>query len=101
MSPLHLEPWMIGIGFVACFFLFLFGVGLLVKRFYQKCSADEALVRTGMGGTRVIIGGGMAGASAAYFLATSLVPASSGLPGVASAVPETPLPVGLQFLRKY
>ncbi|MGE0712793.1 MAG: SPFH domain-containing protein [Planctomycetota bacterium] len=57
--PLHIEPWMIGVGSVAAFFLFFFGVGLLVKRFYQKCSADEALVKTGMGGTKVVIGGGM------------------------------------------
>ena len=30
-----------------------------VARFYRRCGADEALVRTGAGGNKVIIGGGV------------------------------------------
>jgi uncharacterized membrane protein YqiK len=33
-------------------------LGTAVSRFYRRCSADEALVRTGAGGTRVYIGAG-------------------------------------------
>jgi uncharacterized membrane protein YqiK len=33
-------------------------LGMSVSRFYRRCSADEALVRTGQGGTRVYIGAG-------------------------------------------
>ncbi|MBL4849068.1 MAG: hypothetical protein JKY65_26385 [Planctomycetes bacterium] len=59
MPSLNDPFWMILAGSIAAFFVFVFGLGLLVKRFYQKCSADEAIVRTGMGGTNVVIGGGM------------------------------------------
>src|SRR5947199_401123 len=30
-----------------------------VSRFYRRCGADEALVRTGSGGNKVVIGGGV------------------------------------------
>jgi hypothetical protein len=30
-----------------------------VRRFYRRCGADEALVRTGSGGNKVVIGGGI------------------------------------------
>lgn len=55
----QLDPFILGAGAVGALFLFLVVVGLMVKRFYERASADEALVRTGMGGTNVIIGGGM------------------------------------------
>ena len=60
MPLLQEYPWLaLGALCVVGFFLFMFGVALLVKRFYQKAGADEALVRTGMGGTKVVIGGGI------------------------------------------
>lgn len=34
-------------------------VFVTLARFYQRCGADEALVRTGAGGNRVVIGGGV------------------------------------------
>lgn len=32
---------------------------LVMSRFYRRCGADEALVRTGSGGNKVVIGGGI------------------------------------------
>ena len=32
---------------------------LVLSRFYRRCGADEALVRTGSGGNKVVIGGGI------------------------------------------
>jgi uncharacterized membrane protein YqiK len=50
-------------------FLVLLAVGLIIfviavvavslARFYRRCGADEALVRTGSGGNKVVIGGGV------------------------------------------
>ena len=57
MPPIDL--FILGAGAAGALFLFLVVVGLTVKRFYERASADEALVRTGMSGTRVVIGGGM------------------------------------------
>jgi uncharacterized membrane protein YqiK len=37
----------------------LVGMGIVVAKFYQRAGADEALVRTGSGGERVVIGGGI------------------------------------------
>lgn len=34
-------------------------IGVTVSRFYRRCGADEALVRTGYGGNRVVLGGGV------------------------------------------
>src|SRR5215510_4286333 len=31
----------------------------VISRFYRRCGADEALVRTGAGGNKVVIGGGI------------------------------------------
>jgi len=45
-----------GVG-LALFFLITFAV--MVSKFYRRCGADEALVRTGSGGTEVKIGGGI------------------------------------------
>src|SRR5687767_15849799 len=32
---------------------------IMISRFYRRCGADEALVRTGAGGNKVVIGGGV------------------------------------------
>jgi flotillin len=37
----------------------LVAVTLVLSRFYRRCGADEALVRTGSGGNKVVIGGGI------------------------------------------
>jgi uncharacterized membrane protein YqiK len=34
-------------------------IGATISRFYRRCGADEALVRTGHGGNRVVLGGGV------------------------------------------
>ncbi|MGD0676077.1 MAG: flotillin domain-containing protein [Polyangiaceae bacterium] len=46
-------------GGVAIFVLVLISMLSLVSRCYRRCGADEALVRTGSGGNKVIIGGGV------------------------------------------
>jgi uncharacterized membrane protein YqiK len=45
-----------GIGAGVLLLVTLFTV---LSRFYRRCGADEALVRTGMGGNKVVIGGGI------------------------------------------
>lgn len=35
------------------------GVAITMAKFYRRCGADEALVRTGSGGNKVVIGGGV------------------------------------------
>ena len=45
-------------GAIAAGVLFL-TVFTVLSRFYRRCGADEALVRTGSGGNRVVIGGGV------------------------------------------
>jgi uncharacterized membrane protein YqiK len=35
------------------------GVAVTMAKFYRRCGADEALVRTGSGGNKVVIGGGI------------------------------------------
>ncbi|APR84634.1 TolA protein [Minicystis rosea] len=37
----------------------LTGVAVTMAKFYRRCGADEALVRTGSGGNKVVIGGGV------------------------------------------
>lgn len=59
MPELHMTGWMWLAGGAGALFLFLLSVGLMMKRFYQRAAADEGLVRTGAGGTKVVIGGGM------------------------------------------
>ena len=60
MEKLFEQPQFIliasGVG-LALFFLITFAV--MVSKFYRRCGADEALVRTGSGGTEVKIGGGI------------------------------------------
>src|SRR5215472_16530157 len=46
-------------GGVAIFVLFMISMMTLVSRCYRRCGADEALVRTGSGGNKVVIGGGV------------------------------------------
>ncbi len=43
--------------FVIVFLLVVFGI--TIAKFYRRCGADEALVRTGSGGNKVVIGGGV------------------------------------------
>lgn len=45
---------LIGVGIVI-----LVGFAMTVAKFYRRCGADEALVRTGAGGNKVVIGGGV------------------------------------------
>ena len=37
----------------------LSAIAVTFARFYRRCGADEALVRTGSGGNKVVIGGGV------------------------------------------
>ena len=37
----------------------ILSLGYVLSRFYRRCGADEALVRTGSGGNKVVIGGGV------------------------------------------
>jgi flotillin len=46
-------------GGIAAGVLVLITIVSVVSRFYRRCGADEALVRTGSGGNKVIIGGGI------------------------------------------
>ncbi len=39
--------------------LFLVTLMTVIAKFYRRCGADEALVRTGSGGNKVVIGGGI------------------------------------------
>lgn len=39
--------------------LFIVTMMTMIAKFYRRCGADEALVRTGSGGNRVVIGGGI------------------------------------------
>src|SRR5580700_11920055 len=46
-------------GAVAVGLLCLISFMSLISRCYRRCGADEALVRTGSGGNKVVIGGGV------------------------------------------
>ena len=46
-------------GGVLALLLFLLTTLTVISRCYRRCGADEALVRTGSGGNKVVIGGGM------------------------------------------
>jgi uncharacterized membrane protein YqiK len=43
----------------AALFILILAIGIVFARFFQRAGADEALVRTGSGGERVVIGGGI------------------------------------------
>src|ERR1035438_5351583 len=47
------------VGGIAVFVLFMVSMMTLISRCYRRCGADEALVRTGSGGNKVVIGGGL------------------------------------------
>lgn len=56
---MQIEGWMIAVGAAGAVVLLLIMVGIILARFYKRASADEAIVRTGKGGPRVVIGGGI------------------------------------------
>ncbi len=47
------------VGGIGIFVLFMISMMTLISRCYRRCGADEALVRTGSGGNKVVIGGGV------------------------------------------
>lgn len=56
---MQLETWMIVAGAAGGSVLLFALIAIVLSRFYVRASADEALVRTGSGGPKVIIGGGI------------------------------------------
>lgn len=59
-TPLWAQPafQVIALAIVAGVFL-LAVIAVTMAKFYRRCGADEALVRTGAGGNKVVIGGGI------------------------------------------
>jgi flotillin len=56
----NLDPTWIMIAWIAFATVFTVSMSLaVISRFYRRCGADEALVRTGSGGNKVVIGGGV------------------------------------------
>ncbi|MDP3279035.1 MAG: flotillin domain-containing protein [Deltaproteobacteria bacterium] len=54
------QPQFIVSALIASAVIFVFTLLLVtIARFYRRCGADEALVRTGAGGNKVVIGGGV------------------------------------------
>src|SRR5271155_1777720 len=54
------RPSFIIIALAIVLIVFVFAVvAVSLARFYRRCGADEALVRTGSGGNKVVIGGGV------------------------------------------
>src|SRR5512146_1249864 len=58
MSSIDTSTIVIGISIGAGVMLLL-TIFTVLARFYRRCGADEALVRTGSGGNKVVIGGGV------------------------------------------
>jgi len=58
MSPLDTNVIVIG-GSVLGGVVLVVTLMTVLSRFYRRCGADEALVRTGSGGNKVVIGGGI------------------------------------------
>ena len=58
MPAIDTSTIVIAIGVVAGVVMLL-TVFTVLSRFYRRCGADEALVRTGSGGNKVVIGGGV------------------------------------------
>lgn len=56
---MQLETWMIAAGAAGGAVLLFALMAIVLSRFYVRASADEALVRTGSGGVKVVIGGGI------------------------------------------
>src|SRR5690606_3198589 len=54
------NPLTLGAAAGAGFLVFVASMAMiLLSRFYRRCGADDALVRTGGGGNKVVIGGGV------------------------------------------
>jgi flotillin len=58
MSSIDTSTIVIGIS-IAGGVMLLLTIFTVLSRFYRRCGADEALVRTGSGGNKVVIGGGV------------------------------------------
>src|SRR4051812_8950206 len=59
MSDIFNHPTFALIALAVVLGIFLLAViAVSMARFYRRCGADEALVRTGSGGNKVVIGGG-------------------------------------------
>ena len=58
MFSMDTSTIVIGIS-VAAGLVLLISIFTVLSRFYRRCGADEALVRTGSGGNKVVIGGGV------------------------------------------
>jgi flotillin len=58
MSSIDTSTVVIGISVLAGVMMLLM-IFTVLSRFYRRCGADEALVRTGSGGNKVVIGGGV------------------------------------------
>jgi len=58
MGSIDTSTIVIGISVVAGVMMLL-TIFTVLSRFYRRCGADEALVRTGSGGNKVVIGGGV------------------------------------------
>ena len=58
MGSIDTSTIVIALGVVAGVVMLL-TVFTVLSRFYRRCGADEALVRTGSGGNKVVIGGGV------------------------------------------
>jgi len=58
MMPMDTNVLLVGGLIIATVFVMV-AVLTTVSRFYRRCGADEALVRTGAGGNKVVIGGGI------------------------------------------
>lgn len=64
MTTLVNTALLVGLAFAA-----LLAVGLLLSRLYRKASKETAFVRTGVGGSRVIVDGGAGAARVPRFRA--------------------------------
>jgi uncharacterized membrane protein YqiK len=61
MNDLVNHPTFMLIALAIVLIIFLLAVfAVTMAKFYRRCGADEALVRTGAGGNKVVIGGGVA-----------------------------------------
>jgi flotillin len=60
MNEIVNHPTFMLIGLAIVLIIFLLTVfAVTIAKFYRRCGADEALVRTGSGGNKVVIGGGV------------------------------------------
>jgi flotillin len=60
MNDIVNHPTFMLIALAIVLIIFLLTVfAVTMAKFYRRCGADEALVRTGSGGNKVVIGGGV------------------------------------------